>query len=627
MSRRVIVVRHAAALLALRVLAEPITFNKDIAPIVFHYCAPCHRPGEAAPFPLLNYKQVRQHASQMVVVTRRRYMPPWPPEPGYGDFEGARRLSDNQIRLIARWVEAGSPEGTAADLPAAPIFTEGWRLGPPDLVVQVPRVFTLPASGGDVFRNFVVPIEISQTRYVRALELRPGNKRVVHHANLVLDRTRSLRQRDGEDGQPGFAGMGLILESGGDFDPDSHFLFWKPGSPAQQTPQDMAWRLDPGNDLVVNLHLQPSGKPEAVQPVLGLYFTQQPPRRFPMLLQLEHDGAIDVPAGARDIAISDELTLPLDCELLAIYPHAHYIGKRIEAWATTPAGYRRELMRINDWDIKWQAVYTYRQPVRLDKGTTVHMRIVYDNSAENPRNPSRPPKRVLSGDRSGDEMGHVWLQVLPHESGPRDPRLTLQEALMRKRLEKYPSDFVANFNLGGLRQLDNKHQEAVTYFEKALRARPDNPAARNNLATSLIMVNRLGDAVQQLMEVLARDPGYAAARYNLARAQEAEGDLDPAVASYLEYLRQQPADAQARVHLSNLFIAKRLYEDALPQLREAARLLPGDADIATNLGSVLAIRGDFTGAIAAYERALQINPSHRTARENLARARAQAAKP
>jgi tetratricopeptide (TPR) repeat protein len=460
--------------------------------------------------------------------------------------------------------------------------------------------------------------------------LRPGNKRAVHHANVLIDHARSWRARDGADGQPGFPGMDLITESGADFEPDSHFLFWKPGSPAQQTPDDMAWRLNPGDDLIVNVHLQPSGKAETVQPVLGLYFAKQPPRRFPMLLQLEHDGAIDIPPGARDFSVTDELTLPVACDVLAIYPHAHYVGKRIEAWAILPGGERRRLVRINDWDINWQAVYTYREPVPLPKGATVHMRIEYDNSAENPRNPNHPPQRVRSGDRSQDEMGHVWLQVLPHREGQdegRDPRGALEEALMRRRLEKYPSDFVANFNLGGLLQMDGKHQEALGYFEKALAARPDSAAARNNHATSLLVLGRLEEAVRELKQVLARDPGYGSARYNLARALEAQGEAGPAIALFLEYLKEHPEDAQAHVHLSNLYIAEQRYESALPQLREAARLKPDDADIATNLGTALAIRGYLEEAIAAYERALRLDPSHKTARANLERARARLGKP
>ena len=281
------------SLFALPLAAEPVTFNKHIAPLIFEYCSPCHRPGEAAPFPLLTYDDARKHAAQIRAVTQRRYMPPWLPEPGYGDFVGERRLTAVQLAFIAEWVKQGAPEGNSADLPPQPRFTEGWQMGAPDLMVQIPEPYRLEASGSDTFRNFVVPVNLKDTKYVRAIELRPGNKRVVHHANIWIDRRQSLRRRDGADGQPGFPGMDVSTEArSNSFDPDSHFLFWKPGTVLEPEPDDMSWRLDPGTDLILNLHLQPSGKQETIQPVIGFYFTSQPPRRRPMLLQLEHDGAL-----------------------------------------------------------------------------------------------------------------------------------------------------------------------------------------------------------------------------------------------------------------------------------------------------------------------------------------------
>jgi hypothetical protein len=209
----------ALALSSMPLAAQPLTFSKSIAPIVFDHCAPCHRPGEAAPFSLLTYSDVRKHGTQIAQVTHQRYMPPWMPEPGHGDFAGSPRLSDQQIELLARWVAQGMPEGDPADLPQAPHFTQGWQLGPPDLIVRMTQVYHLPANQGDVFRNFVLPVDLKETRYVRAFELRPGNKRVVHHANLIVDRSRLLRRHDGEDGQPGFGGMDVITEVTGEFDP------------------------------------------------------------------------------------------------------------------------------------------------------------------------------------------------------------------------------------------------------------------------------------------------------------------------------------------------------------------------------------------------------------------------
>lgn len=610
----------AALLAAFSLPAAPVTFNRDIAPILFQHCAACHRAGEAAPFPLLTYQDARQHAAQILAVTQRRYMPPWPPSPGYGDFVGARRLSAEQLGLIAAWVKGGAPEGNTADLPPAPAFASGWELGVPDLVLPMPRAFQLASGGPDVFRNFVIPVQVDRTRYVRAVELRLGNPKIVHHANIVIDRAQSLRRRDGLDGQPGFAGMDVTTESGAGFDPDSHFLFWKPGSAAQPEPEDMAWRLDPGTDLILNMHLQPSGKPEAVQPTIGIYFAPRAPTRFPMLLQLEHDGALKIPPGARDFTVSDHLTLPVAVRVLAIYPHAHYLGHRIEAWATLPDGSRRWLIKIDDWDLNWQAVYHYREPVALPAGTRVEMTIRYDNSERNPRNPHHPPQLVRNGNRAEDEMGHVWLQVLPAEDAADDPRMRLQEAVMRRRLEKYPEDFVARYSMGALLAFRGRQQEAIPYFEAALRGEPSSATAHNALGAALLADERVDDAIREWRQTLVLDPDYDNARYNLARALTLRGDTAAAVTEYQAYLRRKPEDAAAQGHLGRLFLTQQRYGEALPPLQAAARLKPDDADLQTDLGALLAMQGDLPAAIAAFEHALRIDPRHPVARANLDRA-------
>ena len=613
-------------LAALPLVAEPVTFNKHIAPLMFHYCSPCHRPGEAAPFSLLTYADARKHAAQIVTVTERRYMPPWLPEPGYGDFARERRLTADQLRLIADWVKEGSIEGDAADLPM-PHFTEGWQIGPPDLVVQMSKPYRLAPSGGDVFRSFIIPVNLKETKYVRAIELRPGNRRVVHHANIWIDRRQSLRRRDGEDGQPGFPGMeNISTEARSDsFDPDSHFLFWKRGTVVEPEPEGMNWRLDPSTDLILNLHLQPSGKDETIQPVIGFYFSTQPPRLHPMLVQLENDGAIDIPPGSRESAVTDRVTLPTGVEVLAIYPHAHYLGKQVEAWATLPDGSRTWLIKIADWDINWQAVYNYRTPVFLPKGTTVEMRITYDNSESNPRNPNHPPKRVRTGPRSEDEMGHVWLQVLPKKESEQDPRVGLQEAVMRRRLEKYPGDFVAHCNLGALYIARGKSGEAVSHFEQALQAQPGSATARNGLGAGLLAEGRLDDAIRELRETLRVDPLHLNARWNLSKALVRKGDLTGATAELGILLRQRPNDGDAQFGAAMVYFMQQRYSEALPHFQEALRLRPEDADVRTNLGALLARRGDLAGAIQSFEEALKLNPNDKVAQDYLKRARAQLA--
>ncbi len=602
------------------IAAAPVTFNKDIAPLTNEYCAPCHRPGQAGPFSLLTYSDVKKRAGLIAAVTKSRYMPPWLPEHGYGQFAGERRLTDAQLHTIQQWVADGMLEGSPADAPPTPQFTPGWQLGEPDLVIQAPKPFTLQASGPDVFWNFVLHVPIDQTRYVRALEIRPGNARIVHHANLLVDRTRSSRAREASPGD-GFAGMDLSIEAD-TFEPDSHFLFWKPGSTPDVEPDGMAWRIDKGNDLVLNVHLQTTGKPETVQPTIGLYFTDKPQTKFPMLIQLEHDGNLDIPAGAKDFLVSDDFKLPLDVDVLSVYPHAHYLGKLMEGYATLPDGKRKWLIRIPDWDLNWQAVYRYESPVFLPRGTVISMRYQYDNSEGNPRNPNHPPKRVLGGNQSTDEMGHLWLQVLPRGDAGR--REVLQEAVMRHRLEKYPADFSAHFNLGALLLARNRPKDAIPYFRDALRIEPEQAAALNELGAALMMAGDAKPATELFEHALRVQPGYTNARYNLANAQADSGQLAEAAANFRQVAQENPDDTTAQEHLFAVLaeMGKTLMGDAkLPDaadaLRQALLIHPESAEAHNNLGVVLARMGERKEAAAEFQAALSADPGNAAARRNL----------
>jgi Flp pilus assembly protein TadD len=541
-------------------------------------------------------------------------MPPWLPEPGYVEFVGERRPQREQIRMIQQWMEAGMPEGDAADLPPAPKFKEGWQLGQPDLVIKAPAAYILPAQGTDVFRNFVIPVPVPTTRYVKAIEILPGNKKVVHHANILIDRTQSSRRRDAEDAEPGFAGMDLAIEADS-FEPDSHFLFWKPGTVPWVEPDGLAWRLEPGTDLVLNMHLQPSGKPEPIQPVIGLYFTDQPPTSHPMLLQLEHDGAIDIPAGKKDFVIADDFQLPVDADVLGVYPHAHYLGKDIQGLATLPDGTRKWLIRITRWDLNWQAVYKYARPIFLPRGTVISMRYTYDNSADNERNPNRPPRRVVAGDKSSDEMGHLWLQVLPRTR--EDTRIVLQEALMRRRLEKYPADFTAHFNLGAVLQTSGKLDEAISHFQKALQARPNDVAALTNLGASLQELGRLDEAIRRYRQALRIKPDYLNARYNLANSLLTQGQLDEGMSHLREVLRARPDDAGAHRSLGGALAMQGKLVEAASHLEQSLRLNPENADAHSDLGYVLARLDRLDQAIAHYQRSLRLNPQNADAHNEL----------
>jgi tetratricopeptide (TPR) repeat protein len=429
----------------------------------------------------------------------------------------------------------------------------------------------------------------------------------------------------------GFPGMDLNIESD-TFDPDSHFLFWKPGGSPFVEPAGMAWRADPGADLVVNVHMQTTGKPELVQPSIGLYFTDQPATKYPMLLQLEHDGALDIPAGDADFPVSDDFVTPMDMDVLAVYPHAHYLGHLLEGYATLPGGTRQWLIRIPDWDPNWQSVYRYREPVFLPKGTVVSMRYHYDNSAANPRNPNQPPKRVRGGNQATDEMAHLWLQVLPR--GADDRRMELQEAIMIHRLEKYPGDFTSQFNLGALLLARGAHADAVNYLRGAVAARPDHPVALNTLGAALLSGGDVGEAAGLFERALKASPRYTNARYNLASALAEEQKWDLAAAEFQKVLAENPEDAGARQHLGEVL---RLWgdqstkqgslEEAAAHLRASLDFRQDDAVLHSDLGTVLARLGRIREAVPEFEAALRLDPKLETARHNLEAARARLAQP
>ena len=560
-----------------------VTFNKDIAPIIFQSCARCHRAGESGPFPLLSYQDAKKHARQIEVVTGTRFMPPWLPDPQPLKLADEMRLSDQQIALIKTWVEQGAREGDPADLPAQPKFVEGWQLGVPDLVLKAAKPFLLPAGGSDMYWNFIFPIPIENTRWVKAVEIRPGDKQFVHHANILVDRMENSRQREKEPGA-GFEGMEIKIESE-TFDPDSHFLFWKPGSQPYEEPAGMALRLDKGTDLVLNVHLQPSGKPEMIQPTIGIYFTDQPATKFPMLLQLQNDRKLDIPAGDANFVVTDSLTLPIDVDLLAIYPHAHYLGKDLRATATLPGGESKSLIHIPQWDLNWQAVFRYEQPVFLPKGTTISMHYLYDNSERNSLNPNHPPERVRGGNRARDEMAHLWLQVLPRNFDGKngDPRMLLQEALARHDIEKDPEDFAAHYNLAAVLQSRGKLDEAIAHYDAALRIRPQDATVNNALGAAFLAGGHPDQSISYLRTAAQLRPEYFDVHYNLGNALASTGN----------------------------------FQGAEEEFANAVRLKPEDADAHANLGSAYAELGRLAEAKTQFERALEINPSHALARENL----------
>ncbi len=570
------------------------TFAHDVAPIIYRHCAFCHHSTQTGAiafcgnnaFSLLSYNDVRQSAPEIARATRSREMPPWLPEHGYGDFVGEYRLSDAEIRTLSEWTRDGAPEGPASEIPSAPKFTTGWQLGKPDLVLQAARPLAIPAYGPDVFWNFIFSPNLKTTRYVRAIEVRPGSDlSLIHHANVVVDPARSARRQEKEPGA-GFPGMDISLEHS-PFDIPSHFLFWKPGSAPWVEPDGFSWPLNPGTDLVLNAHFMPLGRPEQALPSIGLYFTDKPPDRFPMVIELENDDALDIPAGDADFAVGDDFRLPRDVDVLAIYPHAHYLGHVIEGYATLPNGRRKWLIRIPDWDPNWQAVYHYRHPVFLPKGTVISMRYYYDNSSANPHNPNSPPRRVLGGNQSTDEMAHLWLQVLPRGSDS-DARIEIESALLEHRVEKYRDDFDARASLGALKLARFDPAGAVAVLEQAVRLEPKQEEARRFLGMALEGVGRSPEAMQEFQIAVELDPADPKARYDLARSLVRAEKFDEALENFRQVAAADPKNAYLRDDFGELLLRQGQPAEAPKQFEAALALDPSQKEALRDRDAALA---------------------------------------
>lgn len=590
------------------------TYAKDVAPILFAQCAPCHHPGGSAPFSVLDYKTVRTNARQIAATTKSRSMPPWLPEPGYGEFAGTRRLAENEIDAIGQWVDHGMLEGNRAELPSMPQFSGGWQLGEPDLVVKLPRPYTLQAGDADVFRNFVIPIPITETRHVKTVEIRPGSAKFVHHGLIAIDETRSSRRRDEQDPELGFDGMDM----GEAQMPDGSLLGWSPGMLPFPGVEGSGWRLKTGSDLVLQLHMMPSAQSQVVDPVVGFHFAEGPgDGPPPYVLMLDADWALDIPAGASDFAVTDAMELPVDVEVLVVYPHAHYVGKSVEGWATLPDGTKQWLIRIPRWDFKWQDVYRVARPISFPKGTTLTMRWTYDNASPHPLHGNHEPTRVVAGNRTTDEMAHLQIQVRVKSFGD---RLALDEAFFRHRLARSPNSPRSLYSLATALKNQGRWTEAAGNYRAALAAAPGYVLAHNNLGAVLMEQGHIDEAIAHFETALRLESDFAGAHYNLGVAFGSRSEIKEAVRHYREALRYQPDFGEAHNNLGQALGSLGQLDEAISHLREAVRLIPDSAETHNNLGTGLWFQRKPDEAIIQFRRALEIDPNHRAARENLSAA-------
>jgi tetratricopeptide (TPR) repeat protein len=625
-------VAFAATALSSAPVAETPTFAKDVAPLVYARCTPCHQRGGDAPFSLVTYDEVRRRAQLIAQVTASRYMPPWKPIGDAPAFVGDRRLHDDEIGLIERWVSGGAPEGRTVDAPPAPRRASGWLWGEPDLVVMLPA-FTLRADGPDVFRNFVVTVPMRGTRFVRGLQFRPRS-RGVHHANIRVDKTTASRALDEADPTPGYEG--LILNSA--TYPDGHFLGWTPGqSPAPA--DNVAWPLEGGSDLVIQLHLRPTGRVDQIAAQIGLYFTDHPPAQRATMVRLGRQN-LDIPAGDSAYQVTDAFRMPTGAEVVAIQPHAHFRAREVNAWATLPDGSRRPLLRITDWDFAWQDQYRLVDPMWLPAGSELAMTYTFDNSAENPRNPDHPPARVNWGWRSSDEMADVWIQLLTPTAADRDVldkaarlKMLQEDAVGSEVLVARNPDYVALRNDAALiyREL-GRPDRALVHFEAVSRIDPRSSAARYNEAVTLELLGREDEALAQYREAIRLDPAHALAHNALGNMWYRKGRLDEAMSAYRSALRGDANFTTARCSLARALTETDRPAEAIVEYRLALATAPDSIPCLINFAWLLSAHRDPkirrpSEAVAAAEHAVALtNRTNADALDALAATYASAAR-
>lgn len=519
-----------------------VTFNKDVAPIVFANCASCHRPGGDAPFSLMTYADAAKHAKAIGEETLERHMPPWLPEPGDFPIAGVRRISQAQIDTIQRWANTGAVEGATGDLPKPPVFSSDWQLGKPDAVLTMARPYVLKPGREDVYRNVIFRTSLPDDVYIRAVELRT-NGNPIHHALIRVDQTSVARRRDGEGGQPGFNGMSSETLQ----DPDGQFLGWAPGRGPMVSPDRMPWRLPKTADIVVELHLIPSDEPVNIQPTIALYFSADPPARVPVTGKLVSK-LIDIPAGNANYVVTDRYELPVPVELIGVFPHAHYLGKEMVVTATTPGSAARTLLHIKQWSFHWQQDYRYVTPVTLPKGTVIDMRFTYDNSSNNKENPSDPPVRVRVGVRSTDEMANLGLQFVV--ASPDDAAVLLNSFAQKElaaniaageaRVREMPNSAADQLLLGGSYVQVGRFNEALPHLEVARRLDPRNAIVESYLGGAYMGLAKFPQAVEHFLRSTRLAPGDARTYVNLAEAYQKSGRTPEAIAAFKRAVALDP---------------------------------------------------------------------------------------
>lgn len=407
---------------SLTTAAQSITWSEHVAPIVYDHCTSCHRPGEIAPFSLTNYAEAYNWASMMQYVTEIRYMPPWKADPDFGvEYLGENYLTEDEIATIKSWVDGGAPQGDPSLEPPLPVFPAGSQVGTPDLVLSFSQSYVHQGNGQDEYRYFVLPTGLTQNKNLVALEMRPGNTKIVHHALFWADTSGTAAALDAQTPEYGFAGaqgQGIGLASFGPQLPG-----YVPGAKPNLYTHGMAQRISAGSDLVMQVHYAPTPVDEPDSSTVNLFFADQPATRFVRSHIMLPSSLVNGPFVIAPNTVREfhgVFKTPLAVSLLGVAPHCHLLGKNWRVFAVTPQNDTIPLIHIENWDFNWQGTYHFRKLKVLPKDSEIHAFATYDNTSDNPFNPNFPPQTVTWGEGTADEMFYLPLLWLPYQAGDED---------------------------------------------------------------------------------------------------------------------------------------------------------------------------------------------------------------
>ena len=388
-----------------------LTFSKDVAPILQKHCQQCHRPGEIAPMSLLTYSDARPWAKAIRQAVMTKKMPPWFADSRYGHFSNNISLAPAEIATLVSWVDGGATEGNPSDLPSPVAFADGWSIGKPDLVLEMPKALPIPATGTLDIIYLVVPANFTEDRWVQAAEVRPGNRALVHHINAILRTPDQKTLRNFRPGEPYTPPKNTNFTPPPDgSQPDSEFFVgYVPGLQGKRWPDGEAKFVPKGSDFIFQVHYSTNGTPGTDQSRIGLIFSNKPPKER-VLSAVAKNWTFVIPPGAQHHEVRSMVEFGSDVTLISLQPHMHYRGRDYEYKAVYPSGETEVLLRVPNYDFNWQLTYFLEKPKLMPRGTRIECTAHYDNSANNPANPD-PKTTVTYGEQSWDEMMSGWIEI------------------------------------------------------------------------------------------------------------------------------------------------------------------------------------------------------------------------